>query len=78
MTVLKMGDKSFIHVYVIRQRKTHTREELKKQYSYCCRNGFYPIAQVYLYALYGRKACFYDYQRSKVGLYAYEYPPIKA
>lgn len=77
MVTLKMEKRNFLSRNAMQFRITCTREELKKRYSYACRNGRYALAQVYLCALYGRKECYYDYQHNRFGSYAFEYPPIR-
>ena len=78
MTVLNMGNRNAISISVRSNRKIYSRAELKKKYSFACRNGFYCLAKIYLYALYGKKDSLYVYKRNMGELYAFEYPPIKA
>lgn len=77
MTVLNMGKRNAISISVRSCKKIYSRAELKKRYSFACRNGCYCTAKLYLYALYGKKDNLYSYTRIGDKFYAFEYPPIR-
>jgi hypothetical protein len=78
MVILKVGRDNPIAHYARIRRKLYSRDQLKQKYRFACKYECYLLARTYLYALYGRKGYFYDYERCRGKLYAYEYPPIRA
>lgn len=77
MVILKMDQNNTVAKYAIIRRKLYSREQLKSKYKFASKCGCYFLARTYLYALYGRKGCFYDYERNHGTIYAYEYPEIR-
>lgn len=76
--VFEMDHKCTRVATAYRYRSMYTKEQLKDKYKLANSIGCYEVARVCLYALYGRKEGFYEYECVRGRIYAFKYPPIRA
>lgn len=77
VVVLDMGNSNSFNNGVWAKRRIYSREQLKAKYKFACKIGCYLLARIYLYALYGKKTHWYEYECTRGAIYAFKYPPIR-